>query len=444
MKKLILLFATFATVSVSAIAQDLSDPRYATYGETLEERKANALLVNYFGDAYKTKAFDEALVMLNQIIERCPKASLNTYIRGMEMYRTKLNRAQSKAEKLLYLDSMMYMFDKRMEFFPTHKDYGIQKDISRKALTYYEYNKENYEKAFDYFRNAINTNKDLIDPEMCIVFFNALTEEFKMGTVGPEEYIVDYELIMDMLGNVSVTEEDKEAMVVIENLFASSGAASCEVIETIFKPKYEANPDDADLVKKILAMYSRSKCSSDFQLSLTEKFYNIEPTPELAAMLGAIYEEKQEFDKALSYFNTAIAGETDIAKKTNLLIRSASATINANKFREAADYARQIIAIDPDNGYGYLFLAGAYAGGIRGCSDFNQKAAYWLIVDTYVQARNRLSGDDAQVSNINSMISSYSAQFPKVEDTFMRGLSPGDRYTVSCGWVSGATTVRER
>ena len=68
----------------------------------------------------------------------------------------------------------------------------------------------------------------------------------------------------------------------------------------------------------------------------------------------------------------------------------------------------------------------------------------WLAVDNLSRARQLLPADDPQQAQISSMIANYSANFPKSEETFMRGLNPGDSYTVNCGWISGRTTVRER
>lgn len=444
MKKFFLVLVCAIGVNSLAFSQDFSDPRYARFGEEVADRSANVLLLNYFRDAYGTKSYDDALVLMHQIIERCPKASLNVYLQGNDIYRIKMARAQTKVDRFLYLDSMLYLFDVRAEHFGTHSKYGKHYSISQKALIFHENNKEDIDRAYSLFRTAIDLSKDKVAPDMCIVFFNSLTDGFKIGDITPEEYITDYELVMDMLSEVSTTDADKDAMRVIENLFAGSGAASCDIIEQIFRPKYEANPNDMEMVRKLLGMLSRSKCSSDFQLALTEKYYKAEPTPELAAMLGGIYEEKKDYDKALLYFGTAIEGETDQDTKINLLIRAANASVASNNNSTAAGYARQIISIDPENGYGHLYLAAAYAGGARGCSGFDQQAAYWLVVDAYARARSKFVDDETQVSNINKMIGAYTAMFPKTEDTFMRGLSPGQGYSVSCGWLSGRTTVRER
>lgn len=442
MKRVILMMAVAVYAAIgTASAQANLDPKY---GDNPQERTENIKLLNYFSDAYKTKAYDDALSILHRLIARAPSASLNMYINGSDIYRIKMSRATTKEQRASYLDSMLYLMDKRIEFFGTHPTRGTAYLLAQKAIMFNEYNQEERGKAFQLFRKALNVGQNEIDPQMSVIFFNALTEEYTLGGITPENYIKDYESLMDLLGNVSVTQEDKSAMEQIERLFATSGAASCDNIEKIFRPRYEAEPDNGVLIKQILNLFMRGKCSSEFQLQIAEKYYKIEPSPELALILGSIYEDRGQAIKAGEFFSIAIAGETNTEKKVSMLLRAANAAISGKEYRMAADYSRQIIAIDPENGYGYLFLAGAYAGGANSCSDFEQKAAYWLVVDVYSQARSKFASEPTQVDNINRMISSYASNFPKVEDTFMRGLEPGQSYMVNCGWVSGRTTVRER
>lgn len=442
MKKFLLTIALIAASAFSAAhAQANLDPKY---GDDPAQRGENIKLLNYFNDAYQTKAYDDALAIFKQLLVRAPRSSMNIYINAGDIYRVKMARATTKADRSVYLDSMLYVLDKRIEHFGTHPSRGRSYLAAQKALLFNENNQLDRDRAYDLFREAVAIGKHEVDPEMAAVFFNSLTESYKLDDITPEEYMKDFDNLLYLLSNVSVTEEDKVAMSQIESLFASSGAASCENIEKIYRPKYEADPNNPALIKQILSLFNRSKCATDFQLSLTEKYYQVEPTPELALMLGMIYEEKKNSSKAIEYFDIAIASEKDSEKKLNILIRAAGAALSSGEYRSGADYARQIIAIDSDNGYGYLFLANAYAGGANNCSGFDKQAAYWLVVDTYAQARSKFGSDESQLSNINRMIGSYSANFPKVEETFMRGLEPGQGYTVNCGWLSGRTTVRER
>lgn len=412
------------------------------YGVDPSKRLDNLKIINFFTDAYNTKAYDDALRYMHHIVVNSPKASQNVYIFSGNIYRSKFDLATTKAERMLYLDSILWMLDRRIEAFGEDPKRGKAYLVGLKALIYNE-NASDPEKSFNLFRKAIEVGGKETDPDVAVIFFNSLTEGFKLDDISAEEYLKDYDVLVNTI-SIEPTEEDKKALESIDAIFATSGAATCENIEAIFRPKYEANPENVDQIKMILGLFSRSKCSSDFQLQLTENYYKKEPTPELALMLAGIYEEKKDYAKSLEYINIAIKGENDPAKKINMLVRAAGANLSSNQYREAAELSRQIIAIDPSNGYGHLFLANAYAGGVSACSGFERQAAYWLVVDMFQQARSKFEGDASQMASINNAINSYASNFPKTEDTFMRGLEPGQGYSVSCGWVSGRTTVRER
>lgn len=446
-KRFLMLMLLIASTTVSLMAQGYDYKQDPKYGNTPEEREHNVTILNYFNDACQMKTYDDAANYLRELMASCPQASENIFIKGGEIYRNKLSRAKTKADRFMYLDSMMYIYDQRVITYGDHDKRGKSYILNLKAQDFYVYAPGETARAFGYFRDAVNAasvNHDL-DPDMAKVFFNALTENYKLGDITPDDYMRDYELVAGELALMEQNEEVVDATNSLETLFAQSGAASCENIEKIYRPRYEADPNNVDLMKKIAGLLSRSKCTSDFQMALLENYYKVEPTPEVALLLAGLYEDRQDHGKAIEYINIAIKNETDATKRTGYIIRAAAANLANNNFRSAADLAKQAIAAAPDNGFGYLLYASALASGASSaCSGFDRQAAYWLVVDAYQQARSKFSDDPAQLSNINQAIGSLSANFPKTEDTFLRNLSPGDGYTVNCGWISGRTTVRER
>lgn len=440
--KFFMLLAAITMTATVASAQDYkNDPKY---GADPASREENVKILNMFQDAYKMKSFDEATVYMRQLIERAPKCSQNLYINGAEIYRNKLVKATSKEARTKCLDSIMIIFDLRCQNFGEHPTRGMAYIKAQKALIFNTYAADNKEKLFELFRDAIQAGVHDLDPKLAVVFFNSLTESYRLDDITPELYIVEYEKLQELLA-INPSDGNTEASGAIEALFVQSGAASCENIEKIYKPKYEATPDDEELIKKILGLFQRSKCSSEFQMALIEKYYQIDPKPELALMLAGAYEAKGNYTKALEYIEVAIQNEKDPTVKANYLVRAAGATLAMNNYVEAAKLSRRVLEIDPNNGFAYLFYAGALAGGVStACSDFDRQAAYWIVVDNYQEARKHFQNDPAQLENINKMIGSFAANFPKSEELFMRGLETGAGYTVNCGWISGRTTVRSR
>lgn len=435
------LIAAFCLLGGAVGAQDFrEDPRY---GSDPASREQNVRILNFFNDAYKAKEYGQATVYLRQLIENAPKATQNLYIRGVEIYKSKALGAQSLQERKMYVDSILWFFDKRIEAFGNHPQRGEAYLRGEKAKAFLSMMPADRERLFQFFQEALH-EKHPLNPGLAVTYFNSVVESYRLDDVTPEQVIDIYERLSQRLAGCE-SPERAEAMKAIDDLFASSGAANCETVEKIYRPKYEADPGNAKLIETILALLRRGNCSSDFYLTMLEKYYAANPRPDVAVQLASLFQEKQEFGKAMEYLRIAINNETDPAQKTNFMLQGAGMALSSSSYREAAQFARQAIDNDPNNGLAYFILASAYAGGSgSACSGFDRQTAFWLVVDNLVQARRLLPADDPQQSTISQMIGNYSANFPKTEETFMRGLNPGDSYTVNCGWISGRTVVRER
>ena len=94
-----LIVAAMAAVASSAAAQDFSDPKYAKWGETPEERKENMLASSYLKEETANRHFNSAARYLQLLLEKCPSASENIYVNGVKLYKEKAIRAETLAEK---------------------------------------------------------------------------------------------------------------------------------------------------------------------------------------------------------------------------------------------------------------------------------------------------------------------------------------------------------
>lgn len=441
MKKRICLLLAALALTGSALAQDYKDD--PKYGADPASREENVRILNFFSDAYKAKDYALATVYLRQLIANAPQASENMYIRGIDIYKNKAVGAQTKEERRMYVDSILWVFDKRIEAFGEHPQRGEAYLRGEKAKMFLTMMPADRERLFKLFREALD-EKHPFEPALAVLYFNSVVESYKLDDVTPEELIETYEQLSQRVEN-NTSDEAAEAAKALDDLFATSGAANCESVEKIYRPKYEADPENQKLIETIVTLFSRGQCTNDFYVSVLEKYYQINPKAEVAVMLATVFQEKKDFTKALEYLRIGINNETDQAKKINFLLQASTMSSASGSYRDAASFAQQAISLDPNNGVAYLLLGSAYGSGAgSACSAFDSQTAMWLAVDNLAKARQLLAADDAQQEQISLMIANYSANFPKTEETFMRGLNPGDPYTVSCGWISGRTTVRER
>lgn len=435
----LVMIAVLCVAACTAKAQAyLEDPKY---GNSPEERKQNVMLLNYFNDAYSMKDYDLAVKHLHTLLKGAPKASQNLYINGANIYKNKIARATSSAEKSAYVDTLMMIYDFRIANFGDHPTRGKAYLLGLKAQEYLQFKPTDREGVRKTFKEAITAAGNEADLEIVTHYFNALVEDYKADLIETEFLLGEYDNLVKLF-DVNPTDETKAAKKTFEALFISSGAANCENLEKLFAPRLAAAPNDPELIEKAMGLLMRNNCVSDFQLELAQKYYKIKPSSATALSIAAAFEAKKDFTKAREYLNEAISAEKDPVMKANLAVRIGGGELSQGNARAAADFARQAIEINPENGYAYVILAQAYATGSNQCGDFARQSVFWLVVDTLSKARELLADDAQQVGNIDAQIASYRNHFPTNEECFFRGLDKGAGYSVSCGWISGRTTVR--
>ena len=115
----ILLSAALVFVGATALAQDFSAPQYEKWGDTPEQREKNILNSNFLKESCDNRDYNAAAHYLNELINSVPTASVSFYQRGAVIYKNKINRAKSVAEKNTYIDSLMLMYDLRTKYSET-------------------------------------------------------------------------------------------------------------------------------------------------------------------------------------------------------------------------------------------------------------------------------------------------------------------------------------
>lgn len=444
----ILVSAVLTVVGLSAYAQDLSDPKYAKWGETLEERKENILNSSYLKEEINNHNFDSASGYLHKLIEKCPAASENIYVNGTKLYKQRINRAQTLAEKNAYVDSLLWLYDVRLENFGTHRTRGKDYILERKAreyLTYKESDREGIRNAFEAAIAAQVEATGKANPEVLAIYFKNLCDDYSNDVVDAMTVVSAYD------GNAKYFEgiapEQEEFKDQFEKCFAMSGAASCENIEKIFAKKIADAPEDETVIAQAMDLMTRAKCESDFFLSVGEKYYAMKPSSITAMRLAEVFQNRKEYEKANQYLREALAKETNDAEREKLLVRIGILEVTTNDYRNAVEAFREAQKINPEDGLIYYFLPQCYVFGAKNCNGFAKDATFWVAYDMLQKAIPLLEGDDYPefAANAKSLAATYRSAFPTTEECFFNELSEGSTYTVNCGFVSGVPTkVRYR
>ena len=439
-----LLSAVCALFAVAAMAQqDFSDPKYAAWGDTPEERQQNILNSNFLKESCDNKDYNAAAHYLKELLDKCPKASENTFVRGTTLYKNKINRAKSLDEKNMYIDSLMLIYDLRNEYFGDHPKRGTAYILDRKAREYLIYKPADRKGIREAFRAALEAGGESTDPETVVAYFSNLCDDYKnTDEVMPDEIIAEYDRLTPFFEKNPEAAEYKSQF---DAAFGLSGAASCENLEKLFRSKLEANPDDEALLAQAVGLMSRAKCDGDYYFSIAEKYYQVKPSSETAMFLAQAFQNKKDFTKAKTYLNEALEVEKDPAERQKLLVRIALVGLVSNDIPGAAAAARQARDLNPEDGVPYFVLAQCYASSAAACGGFTGQATYWAAYDTMAKAVELPPSDSEYLEHAKTSMSAFRSRFPSSEECFFNELQEGARYTVNCGTAAGiSTTVRTR
>lgn len=438
-----LLSATFALFAFAAIAQDFSDPKYAAWGETVEERRQNMLTSSFLKEACDNKNYNQGSAYFKELIEKCPAATMNTYVNGTKLFKSKIARAKSVAEKEALVDSLLLCYDLRNQYFGDHKKYGSAYILDRKArevLNYLPSDRAAIRKAF---REAIEAGGDNTDPETVVAYFSNLCDDYKnTDEVVADEVIAEYDRLTPFF---SQNPEGAEFKKQFDAAFGLSGVASCDNLEKLFRERLAGAPNDEALLAQAVALMSRANCDSEFYFEVAEKYYEVKPQTETALFLAKAFQGKGDFAKASKYLNEAMEAEQDPAEQQKLLVRIALVNLASNDTAAAAAAARQARDLNPEDGVPYFVLAQCYGISAGNCGGFAGQAAFWAAYDTMTKAVELLAEDSEYMPHARTALSQFRNRFPSNEECFFNELQEGSRYTVSCGLAAGiATTVRPR
>lgn len=437
-----LLTAWLTVFAVCVFAQtDYNQAAFAKYGKDAAEREANFKAYSFFNEEYASKNYPMASLHLKQLIQSIPAVHQNLYIKGSMMYKNLIQAAPTAEKRQLYIDSLMILHDLRIENFGDDAKRGrayIMGEIVKDHLNFYPEDRPKVMAIVD------KTIKDLgpsVDIELLGAYFNYLVEAYKADKLETEILLGEFDMLNGVVESSPSPQKDA-VKTTLEQLLMQSGAATCENLEKIFKPQFEANPNDKELIAKIVRTLARAQCSSDFQLTLAEKHYSIDPSASAAASLAYAFEKKGDFEKSAQYYLEAIDKEQDNKNKVAFALSGAGMCVVNGRMSDAVKFTRKAIEINPEEGLAYFLLAQAQAQSVGNCGDFGKQAAFWVIVDNLQRARNYVSSE--YIDKVNESISSFSRYFPTAEEIFFNDLKPGDSYNVNCGAVSGTTTIRAR
>jgi len=216
--------------------------------------------------------------------------------------------------------------------------------------------------------------------------------------------------------------------------------ANCNDLVRIYQQKFDNDPENVELIQKIVKLLDKKKCiEHPLYFETTVKLYDLEPTPESAYLIGKMLLKEKRFGEAIKYMEDATNMENQ-DKVDDAYIFLAEAYKSQQNFPKARQMALKAAELNPEWGMPYLFIGDLYAISAKECgdNDLTKKVAYWAAVDKYYKAKQV----EAELTDLaNKKINIYKVYFPPTEVLFFYNLAEGESYTVGC-WINEVTTIR--
>ncbi len=442
-------FLAVVMIAGLSVTPKVSAQKVSKFGATPEDSVECIMNLSLYSEfykqwkssGYKNTSVNDAFGPWRQVWLNCPAARLGTYVDGVKMITYYIQREKIIDTKNAYIDTLMMLYDTRIEHF-AREGYVL----GRKGVALYQFRNKDYEEAFNILTRSVELEGNASYPDVLVFLMRATKKMTGEGKVSEDIIFDNYDICSKIIeANLEANADNERKLANWENVRGNIDLifepfATCEAIIKIYTPKFQENPDDLKMLKKLTRLLDRKKCTEDqLYFDATVKLYDLEPSPESAYLIGKMLMKNQKYGKAVDYLKE---GEKidDSETRADCFLYIAECYRNLKNYSSARTYALKSAKERPDNGNPYIMIGDMYAASTKSCggNEIEKKAIYWVAVDKYMKAKRV----DPEVADIaNDRIRSYSIYFPPKEDIFFHNLNEGDEYIVEC-WINEKTTVR--
>lgn len=362
--------------------------------------------------------FFEAEKIFNQVVKSCISANEKFYLNSEKIFNHNLEFAKNESEKIIAVKNLIKVYDLYDKKFPNNKNGN---DI-KKAIRLYDSNIGTKQEIFNILDRNFTTKKTgFVDPRLFYIYLELyIYESVEVGSKIKTEDLISKFIEIDSR-NSNIQKE------INNNIFELSEKKKTEIFSGIDETNLKNNSDDLlsyktiqNATKKLLKPYLTCQNLNNYATSLFEtnknndswlKFVSDEmftkyclsndmfakvsiqsnilnPTSKSNLNLGYLYNFKNQISESEQFFNESANLETNLVEKATIYYTIASTIFGTNNKPKAKEYIDKSIALNPNSGKSYLFLAQLYESSIDYCAktNFEKKAIYWLIASTIEKA----------------------------------------------------------
>lgn len=429
-----------------------------TFGDlTAAERDEVETAYVLYKDLIKQGKYEEAFPLWTKAYYSAPASNGRVKYQfddGVQIYTNKYNNEADAAQKLTYVDSVMSIYNKRMECFGEE---AYTK--GRMAFDYYYTfpGTKSEDEIFDMFKMNFDVNGKRADYFVVNPFTQLLSDKIIAGTISNEEGRKYAKLINRTVENGQATCKGAlcESWAIIadyapaklESLEGIDGFYDCDYYADKYYSRFEADPTNCDMINLVGRRLKRGGCAEDDPrlVKVTAAYAGsckVETVSTGPLKLAFEAYNNGKYREAIPLFQEYIDGQSDPAKKFKYTMVIGKIYYGDLKdFPKSRQAARAAAKIDPTSGEPYMLIGKLYASSGPLCGSgrgWNSQVVTWPAIDMFTKAKNL---DASVAAEANKFIKQYKQYMPTKEEVFQRRLKVGDRFKVPC-WIQENTTIR--
>lgn len=411
-----------------------------------------------YKEYFKQGNIEKALPYWREIFLKAPGLNKGAMVDGVDIMANLIYSTEDKALKEGYIDTLMMVYDKRIEC------YG-QKGfvLTRKAIDLAKYRPTQYPKVRQLLEEAIALDKDEAKYYALTTYFKILInlKDEPGGVTG--DYIKEKypSLIGICERNIAKGGEDAqnfaEAKAEIEYFFKeyvlpkrfAEGSDWTTVLTAAQKTdslmKWMQEDPSKDNIEQLYAQVKKEPelREADIRYLLEKALLSLAPSADKANNVGAWYYGKKEFAEAVPYFRQAVDLAADAKEKARFAMALADNYRLMDQFPEAREAARIALSLDSTSGKPYYMIGVLYMSSGKLCgpgTGFDSQRVLWPAFDYLEKAK---TVDPSFEETIDPLLKEYKKYLPDRATIAQKGLKVGNTYFVPC-WIQEEGTVRSK
>lgn len=409
-----------------------------------------------YRDHFKRNEYQKALPLWRKAYTLAPGANGKIqyhYNDGVKLYTKFYQEATEDAQKKAYMDTVMMIYDKRVECFGDEARNNGRKAFDR----YYNfYAHSDLDGTFDLFKKSVMAKGEKADYFIINPFSKLLYDYVVQEKISKEEGAQLANTLASAIkyGNANCGNKCEAWDIIsayapnrLEALEGVDDFYDCEYYASKYYQAFLDNPTDCETIELAYRRMLRGKCSAD-DARLAEvkaaKDNNCYTPPPPAGPLKQAYTAytNGDYKGAVALFESFVNKTQDTEKKAKYTLLIAKIYYGDIKdFAKSRFYAKKAADYKPNWGDPYILIGKLYASSGPLCGPgrgWDSQIVTWPAIDKFRYAKKI---DPSVAAEANKWIATYSKYMPSREDIFQRSIKEGSAFKVGC-WINENTTVR--